>query len=323
MRINGKEYTSVWAEGEKIKFIDQRKLPDKLEFFSAETVEEVAYAIRRMVVRGAPAIGVAGAFGMAIGSNTLQRSAEILKKTRPTAVDLFNAIDFMMDEIEKGKNPFESANEWYQRVVTSAKKIGMIGAELIKNGTKGMTHCNAGPLATVDWGTALSPFILAHRKGKKFHVWVSETRPRLQGALTSWELLQEGIPHKIFVDSASGFLMKNGEVDLIIVGADRVATNGDVANKIGTYEKAVLAKENGVPFYVAVPSTTIDRNLSTGEKIPIEERDIREVVEIKGRRIVSDKIQAINPAFDITPAKYITGYITEKGIINNSDFSGL
>jgi len=315
MLVEGIQYRSVWFEDEKLKLIDQRKLPFKFEIFEAKNVEGVAFAIREMVVRGAPAIGVAAAYGMVMGAEKPERSAAVLKSTRPTAVDLFNAIEFMSKNIDEGSDPLEGANSYANQVIEQCHRIGEVGAELIKRGAKALTHCNAGALATVDWGTALAPLRVAKDQGKKFMVWVSETRPRLQGSLTSWELYQEGIDHKVIVDSASGYLMKKGLVDFVVVGADRVAKNGDFANKIGTYEKAVLAKENRIPFYVAFPSTTIDKQVKKGEDIPIETRNEKEVLAIGGKRIMSQGVHALNPAFDVTPARYVTGYVTERGIL--------
>jgi S-methyl-5-thioribose-1-phosphate isomerase len=316
MLIKGKQYRAVWFEDEKLKLIDQRKLPFKFDIFEVKKVEDVVFAIKEMVVRGAPAIGAAAAYGMVIGANKPKESAIALTHTRPTAVNLFHAINFMLKNIEKGSDPLEAANKYADQLVKQCYQIGKVGAKLIKNSSKVLTHCNAGALATVDWGTALAPLRIAKQQGKKFMVWVSETRPRFQGSLTSWELLHEGIKHKVVVDSASGYLMRKGLVDLVIVGADRVIKSGDVANKIGTYEKAVLAKENEIPFWVAVPTSTFDPNLEKELDVPIEEREEKEILEIEGQRIMPLKTHVLNPAFDLTPAKYITGYITEKGILN-------
>ncbi len=316
-----KEVKTVWIEGETVKLIDQRLLPDEFKIFSAGSVEEVAFAIEDMVVRGAPAIGATAAYGMAQAKmlgRKMDVAASILKDTRPTAHDLFHAVDHMERAIQEGKDPVKAADEYARDITSRCKKIGLNGNKLIKDGDKILTHCNAGALATVDFGTALAPIRAAHRSGKEIFVWVDETRPRCQGAmLTSWELLQEGVPHAIIADNAAGYYMRKGEVNLAIVGADRIAANGDVANKIGTYEKAVVAKENGIPFYVAAPASTFDFSLSDGDQIPIEERNPDEVLFVRGKRIAPKDAEARNPAFDVTPSKYITGYITEKGTLSS------
>ncbi len=303
MLVEGKEMRSLWWDG-MLKLIDQRKLPFQLKIFDADSVEKVAYAIKKMVVRGAPAIGCAAAYGMVLGKDK-EKAARILKRTRPTAHDLFYAIDYMM---EHGCT-LEAANNYVESIIQKCKKIGEIGAGLIKEGDKILTHCNAGALATVDWGTALAPLRMA--KDKNIFVWVDETRPRLQGLLTAWELEQEGIEHALIVDNAAGYYMREGQIDMVIVGADRIALNYDVANKIGTYEKAVLAKENDIPFYVAAPMSTFDKSIKNGGQIKIEERDSIEITKIFD--YLPKKVK--NPAFDVTPAEYITGIITEKGII--------
>ena len=303
MLVEGKEMRSLWWDG-MLKLIDQRKLPFQLKIFDADSVEKVAYAIKKMVVRGAPAIGCAAAYGMVLGKDK-EKAARILKRTRPTAHDLFYAIDYMM---EHGCT-LEAANNYVESIIQKCKKIGEIGARLIKEGDKILTHCNAGALATVDWGTALAPLRMA--KDKNIFVWVDETRPRLQGLLTAWELEQEGIEHALIVDNAAGYYMREGQIDMVIVGADRIALNYDVANKIGTYEKAVLAKENDIPFYVAAPMSTFDKSIKNGGQIKIEERDSIEITKIFD--YLPKKVK--NPAFDVTPAEYITGIITEKGII--------
>ena len=303
MLVEGKEMRSLWWDG-TLKLIDQRKLPFQLKIFEASSVEKVAYAIKKMVVRGAPAIGCAAAYGMALAEDK-EKAARMLKRTRPTAHDLFYAVDYMMEN----EGCIEAAHRYVEDIVEKCRKIGEIGEKLIKHGSRILTHCNAGALATVDWGTALAPIRMA--KDREIFVWVDETRPRLQGLLTSWELKQEGIKHAVIADNAAGYFMKEGEVDMVIVGADRIASNHDVANKIGTYEKAVLAKENGIPFYVAAPISTFDESILDGKKIKIEERDAEEVTKIFD--YIPPEIR--NPAFDVTPAEYITGIITEKGII--------
>jgi len=320
MMIEGKEYKALWFEENTVKFIDQRKLPYKFEIYTAKTVDDVAFAIKDMVVRGAPAIGAAavyGMVGMVLGEGDIEKTAGKLRKTRPTAYDLFYAVNYMTDEINNGKNALESANKYVEDLVDRCRKIGENGEKLIKDGMKILTHCNAGALATVDYGTALAPFRVAHRKGKEFFVYADETRPRCQGLLTAWELKNEGIDHAVIADNASGFYMKNKEIDMVIVGADRIAANGDFANKIGTYEKAVLAKENDIPFYVAAPISTFDKNIKNGSMIEIEERDRMELTQINGKTIMPDWVNVKNPAFDVTPNNYVTGFITENGIEKN------
>jgi S-methyl-5-thioribose-1-phosphate isomerase len=254
----------------------------------------------------------------------IDRAYRTLVETRPTAADLKHALDRVRARASSAKEAVAEAEAIADEYVERAKRIAEIGLPLIKNGARILTHCNAGWLALVDWGSAPAPIYLAHRRGRKVFVWVDETRPRNQGAnLTSWEFLQEGVPHKIIADNAGGFYMRRGEVDLCIVGADRIAANGDAANKIGTYQKAVLAHENGIPFYVAAPSSTIDLTCRSGDDIPIEERDEDEVHFVSGRvggkvarvRVSPKEARAGNPAFDVTPARYITGIITERGIM--------
>jgi translation initiation factor eIF-2B subunit alpha/methylthioribose-1-phosphate isomerase len=320
MKIDGKEIRALWYEKNKIKFIDQRKLPYKLEYYTAENVDECCFAIKEMVVRGAPAIGATAVYGMALGFDDLEKTAEKLKKTRPTAYDLFYAVNYMNDKIKNDINPLNAANTYVEEIVNKCHKIGINGEKLIKNNMNILTHCNAGALATVDWGTALAPFYIAHRKGKKFFVFADETRPRCQGLLTDWELEQEGIPHAVIADNAAGFFMKKGEIDIVITGADRITANGDFANKIGTYEKAVLAYENNIPFYVAAPVSTFDKKIKTGEEIIIEERGREELALINNCKIMPEYTKVRNPAFDITSNKYVTGYITEKGIFKKPYF---
>jgi len=315
MKIEGKDKRSLWFENGSIKFIDQRKLPYKIEIFTAKNVSDCAFAIKDMVVRGAPAIGAAAVYGMVLGKDNINKTAEILRKTRPTAYDLFYAIDYMIDKEKKKEDLLGAADEYVEDIINRCRRIGENGEKLIKEGMTILTHCNAGALATVDFGTALAPFYIAHRKGKKFFIIADETRPRCQGLLTSWELKQEGIPHAVIVDNAAGHYMKNGEIDMVITGADRIAKNGDFANKIGTYEKAVLAKENGIPFYVAAPVSTFDKNIKSGKEIIIEERGSEEITTIKNNRFMPKWVKIKNPAFDVTPAKYVTGYITEDKII--------
>ncbi|WP_400151492.1 S-methyl-5-thioribose-1-phosphate isomerase [Candidatus Methanarcanum hacksteinii] len=324
--INGRteDIRAVWFEDGKVTMIDQRELPDKVTIVSFKDYRDVAEAIRNMTTRGAPSIGATAAYGMclaAINGDDIEQAAKDIKAARPTANDLFYAVDYMLDDLSKGKDPIGSADAYAQSMVDKCIKIGEYGGELIKDGYRLMTHCNAGALATVDVGTALAPMRKAHGDGKDFFVYVSETRPRLQGMqLTAWELLQEGIDHAIIPDGSSGHFIRKG-VDMIIVGADRIAANGDFANKIGTFEKAVLAKEFNVPFYVAAPISTFDFNTKTGEDIIIEDRSEEEVTMVKGVRIAPIGCKALNPSFDMTPARYVTGFITEKGILKPSEIS--
>jgi S-methyl-5-thioribose-1-phosphate isomerase len=339
-----KEFRTVWMENKLVKMIDQTKLPYKFEIFTSHDYKQTAEAIKKMIVRGAPAIGVTAVFGLvqAISAANENNSDELIKKatktireTRPTAYNLFWGVDRILkviqevDDIKDKKNvAIKEAKKIADEDIEICKKIGEFGEKLIKDGYKILTHCNAGALATVDYGTALSPIRFAHYNGKKIFVFVDETRPRCQGSkLTSWELLQEGIDYVIIADNAAGYYMQKGEIDMCIVGADRVTLDGSVANKIGTYEKAVLAKENKIPFYVALPTSTIDINTKSGKDIPIEERNEEEVTHIvaenKKIRISAEGSHAKNPAFDVTPSKYITAFITERGIIKPFDVKKL
>jgi S-methyl-5-thioribose-1-phosphate isomerase len=314
MKINGKDYQALWQEGHIVQFIDQRKLPYSLEIYSARTVDDIVYAIKEMVVRGAPAIGAAAAYGMALGQNDPEKTATLLRATRPTAYDLFHAIEYMIQKIDLEENAFDAAASYAKTIITRCKKIGENGEKLITDSMRILTHCNAGALATIDYGTALAPLRFAHQNRKKIFVYADETRPRFQGLLTAWELYHEGILYALIADNAAGYYMRKKDIDLVIVGADRIAKNGDFANKIGTYEKAVIAKENDIPFYVAAPTSTFDPNIRDGSHIIIEERARQEMTEIAGKSIMPDWITVKNPAFDITPQKYVTGYITESGI---------
>ena len=318
-----RDFRAIWREGDKVNAIDQRILPGRFEVLGMSSFEMVADAIRDMTVRGAPSIGAAAAYGMALAAikgTDLDAAAKLIKSTRPTAHDLFYAVDLMLTRRERLP---EVADEYADSIVEKCRSIGENGQHLIEDGSKVMTHCNAGALATVDFGTALAPMRVAHRSGKEFFVYVDETRPRLQGAkLTAWELLNEGISHAVIADNASGHYLRR-DVDVMIVGADRVARNGDFANKIGTYEKAVLAKENGVPFYVAAPVSTFDPSLDNGDEIVIEQRSQDEVLEVDGVRLAPEGSEALNPAFDVTPAEYVTGFITEAGVFRPDGFSKL
>ncbi len=319
-----------------VKMIDQRRLPHRYEIVECRDHQAVAHAIKDMTIRGAPAIGAAAAFGLALASREsrastrddllrdLDAAARTLRATRPTAVNLGWALDRMLKKAHALNLP---ADQLRAALETEAQRIAdedvemnramaRYGAALIQDGETILTHCNAGALATVDIGTALGVVIEAHRQGKKIHVLVDETRPRLQGAhLTAWELKQAGVPMTLIADNAAGHFMRRGKVQRVIVGADRVAANGDVANKIGTYKLAVVAKENGIPFYSAMPASTIDLNLPDGDAIPIEERDAREVTHIDGVPIAPEGVPVSNPAFDVTPHKYLAALITDRGIV--------
>jgi len=319
-----KDIRALWMEKGVVKAIDQRLLPDELKIVSISNVKAMAEAISDMTIRGAPSIGAAGAYGMALawlGRQDLTKASVTLIKTRPTAHDLSYAVNLMLNKCDE--DLVKAADDYADGIVDLCRKIGENGAKLIRNKTRVLTHCNAGALATVDFGTALAPIRVAHRAGRKVFVYVDETRPRLQGAkLTAWELVNEGIEHAIISDNAAGHYMKDS-VDIVIVGADRIARNGDFANKIGTYSKAVLAKENWVPFYVAAPISTFDRVIRTGKEIVIEERSEDEVLTVGKCRIAPKGSKALNPAFDVTPARFVSGFITEKGILRPGDFSSL
>lgn len=329
--------TLRWQNG-TLLVLDQRRLPHQVRWYKARSHRDAVMAIRNMVVRGAPAIGLVAAFGMVLGLSSIREKAiesvilrmeEISKElllARPTAVNLRWALEEMMRvlraNIGLGKAHALNALEAHalfllRRDQEINKAIGEFGAQLIEDGDTVLTHCNAGGLATGGYGTALGIIRSAHLQGKRIRVLVDETRPWLQGhRLTSWELKQEGIQHFVIVDSAAGHMMARGEVDLVITGADRIARNGDTANKIGTYTLAVLAKENKIPFYIAAPTSTIDPAISSGSEIPIEERPEDEVLFFNGKRIGPEGIRALNPVFDITPASLIQGIITESGIIS-------
>ncbi|MBA7546522.1 Methylthioribose-1-phosphate isomerase [subsurface metagenome] len=328
--------TIEWKDG-KVFLIDQRKLPLKYEIINCSTYQEVAEAIKKMKIRGAPAIGVAAAFGIALAAYSskadtykefgldMEKAKNCLALTRPTAVNLFWALERIMNliNIKKDVDLFKLKDIILQEAENIAredieinKAMGKYGASLIKDGDSVLTHCNAGALATVDHGTALGVIRTAFNEGKRLHVYVDETRPVLQGArLTAWELMEEKIPFTLIADNMAGFLMSQKKVNLIIVGADRIARNGDVVNKIGTYSLSVLARENKVPFYVAAPISTIDIALRSGKEIPIEERDHKEITHILGKQIAPAGVKVFNPAFDLTPQGYVEAIITEKGII--------
>jgi methylthioribose-1-phosphate isomerase len=295
--------------GDSVQFLDQRALPERTVYVTCRTAEEVASAIRDMVVRGAPAIGCAAAFGVVLGKGA-EAAYDVLAKSRPTAVNLFWALGRM----RKAKDLRAEAEAIFAEDLAANRAMGAHGAQLIPEKARVMTHCNAGALATAGHGTALG--IIRSAKDKGISVIANETRPYLQGArLTAYELVQEGIPCTLITDNMAGHLMSRGEVDVIVVGADRIAANGDVANKIGTYALAVLAKRHGIPFYVAAPLSTFDPAIPDGSHIPIEERPAGEVTGYREARWAPDGVQVRNPAFDVTPADLITGIVTEKGVV--------
>jgi len=302
------EVVPIRWKGDRLELLDQRLLPDQTVYVTCRTAEDVAAAIRDMVVRGAPAIGCAAAFGVAL-SNGSPQSFEVLAKSRPTAVNLFWALDRM----KKAKDLKAEAEAIFNQDLAANRAMGKLGAELIPNKARVMTHCNAGALATAGYGTALG--VIRSAKDKKISVIANETRPYLQGArLTAYEMVQEGIPVTLITDSMAGHLMSKGEVDVIVVGADRIAANGDTANKIGTYALAVLAKRHGIPFYVAAPMSTFDPKIRDGSKIPIEERPAGEVTGYRGSRWAPEGVSVRNPAFDVTPAELVTAVVTERGV---------
>ncbi len=348
MQINGKAYRTIWFENNIVKIIDQTKLPHQFIIKDLKTVKDSINAIKTMEVRGAPLIGATAAYGLVLSilekndQSFLKKSSEDLIASRPTAINLKWAVDRMMQKLsginsnEILKIALEEAKAIVEEDVTFCKNIGVNGLKIIekiankkKDTVNILTHCNAGWLATIDWGTATSPIYHAHQKGIKVHVWVDETRPRNQGAnLTSYELNEEGISNTIITDNAGGILMQRGQVDMCIVGTDRTLSNGDVCNKVGTYLKALSAKDNNVPFYVALPSSTIDWNIKDHKQIPIEERNSEELShvegvdennEIKKVRIYPQKSKSLNLAFDVTPAKLVSGLITEKGVCEASE----
>ena len=348
MRIEGKEYRTIWFENNVVKIIDQTKLPHQFKIKELKTVKDAINAIKIMEVRGAPLIGGTAAYGIALAVQEnnnpefLKKSAEELIQSRPTAINLKWAVDRMMKKLA-GINSdqiisiaLNEAKEICDEDEKFCENIGINGLKIIeeiynkkKDTVNILTHCNAGWLATINWGTATSPIYHAHKKGIPVHVWVDETRPRNQGAnLTSYELNEEEIPNTIIADNTGGILMQRGEVDMCIVGTDRTLATGDVCNKIGTYLKALSAKDNKIPFYVALPSSTIDWNIKDHKEIPIEERNSEELSHVEGVdennkikriRIYPQKSKSLNLAFDVTPAKLVTGLITEKGICEASE----
>ena len=320
--------TLRWT-GKTLELLDQRALPEKIEYVTCRTAADTARAIREMVVRGAPAIGCAAAFGIALESGRradLEAAFEALANSRPTAVNLFWALERMRRALARGgaSSLVNEALAIYDEDLAVNRAIGAYGAELVPDHARIMTHCNAGALATAGHGTALGVVRSARNQGKSVSVVANETRPYLQGArLTAWEMVQERIPVTLVTDSMAGFLMSRGEVDLLIVGADRIAANGDVANKIGTYTLAVLAQRHGLPFYVAAPRSTFDPSIAQGALIPIEERAADEVTGYRGSRWAPDGVAVRNPAFDVTPADLVTALITEVGVLRAPSRAGV
>jgi methylthioribose-1-phosphate isomerase len=345
VNVDGRPYRTIWPaeDGQAVEVIDQTRLPHEFAVTSITSGADAASAIREMVVRGAPLIGATAAYGLALAlrhdptEGSLERAAAELLAARPTAVNLRWALDRVtaavrpLPEPERADAAWRLCAEICDEDVAINRAIGEHGLTVIErlHEDRGervnvLTHCNAGWLATVDWGTALAPIYMAHDADLPVHVWVSETRPRIQGAaLTAWELAHHGVPHTVIADSAAGHLMQRGMVDCCITGTDRTAANGDVCNKIGTYLKALAARESGVPFYVALPGPTIDWSMATGADIPIEERDPRELTEVRGRAadgtvagvaVTPPETPAANPAFDVTPARLVTALITERGL---------
>ena len=345
MKIKGKEYRTIWFEKNVVKIINQTKLPHNFTIKELKSIDDAINAIKVMEVRGAPLIGATAAYGIVLAvienkdKSFIEKACKSLIASRPTAINLKWAVDRMFSKL-KGVNSndilniaIKEANDICEQDISFCKNIGLNGLKIIEdiyNNKKStvniLTHCNAGWLATINWGTATSPIYHAHQKGIPVHIWVDETRPRNQGAnLTSFELNEEKIKNTIIADNTGGILMQRGEVDICIVGTDRTLSNGDVCNKVGTYLKALAAKDNNIPFYVALPSSTIDWHLSDSKNIPIEERNSEELSFVEGLdnegylkkvRIYPENSKALNLAFDVTPAKYITGLITEKGICN-------
>jgi methylthioribose-1-phosphate isomerase len=318
-----------------VKILDQTRLPREEVYLELTSYRDIASAIKELKIRGAPAIGVAGAYAVTLGARAIEASSkgDFLEKlgqvsraiaaTRPTARNLFRAVERMERVAEIGKDAEQIKQALVQEAIKihseeaeATEKLSQLGTELIEDGFTILTHCNTGPLATTGYGTALGVIIQAKEQGKKIRVLATETRPLLQGArLTTWECQRANIPVTLITDSMAGYFISRGEVDCVIVGADRIAANGDTANKIGTYTLAVLAKENGIPFYIAAPTTTIDPSLASGEEILIEQRSQEEVTHIQGVNIAPEGIEAANPAFDVTPHKYVTAIITERGMI--------
>jgi methylthioribose-1-phosphate isomerase len=334
---------TIELRGKSVVLIDQTQLPGKLKLAKCSSADEIARAIRTMQIRGAPVLGVAAAFALAVTAlrsrarsksgllRELERAAKKIRQTRPTAVNLFVGLDRVLGVARKARSVQDmrevvvrEAKHIADKDVETNKQMGQYGASLIQDGNTILTHCNTGALATVDYGTALGAIRAAWSQGKRIRVVATETRPRLQGArLTAWELKRAGIPVTVITDNMAGALMSQGRIDLVMVGADRIAVNGDVINKVGTYTLAVLAKEHGVPFYVVAPTSTIDRRARRGSEVLIEHRDSREVIFIGMTRLVPKGVKVLNPAFDLTPARLVTAIVTERGIVRPTGLKSL
>lgn len=332
-------------KGDSVLILDQRLLPLEVRYIECREHNAIADAIRTLAIRGAPAIGIASAMAVALAAlqqkasyfegfyRAIKRVMDTMIATRPTAVNIqwaMRRMDTLLQsnhqlDIERLKAMVvEEALKIYQEDLEANKKIGEYGAQFIRDGASVLTHCNAGVLATGGYGTATAPMLNAKKQGKRFRVYADETRPVLQGArLTAWELMQNGIDVTLITDNSAGWLMRQGLIDLVIVGTDRTTLNGDVANKIGTYTVAVLSKEHGIPFYVAAPTSSIDFNMASGDRIPIEQRSPEEVTTIQGVRIAPEGVKALNFAFDVTPSRYVTAFLTEKGVFRPEELKGL
>ncbi len=332
-------------KGDSVLILDQRLLPLEVRYIECREHNAIADAIRTLAIRGAPAIGIASAMAVALAAlqqkasyfegfyRAIKRVMDTMIATRPTAVNIqwaMRRMDTLLQsnhqlDIERLKAMVvEEALKIYQEDLEANKKIGEYGAQFIRDGASVLTHCNAGVLATGGYGTATAPMLNAKKQGKQFRVYADETRPVLQGArLTAWELMQNGIDVTLITDNSAGWLMRQGLIDLVIVGTDRTTLNGDVANKIGTYTVAVLSKEHGIPFYVAAPTSSIDFNMASGDRIPIEQRSPEEVTTIQGVRIAPEGVKALNFAFDVTPSRYVTAFLTEKGVFRPEELKGL
>ncbi len=332
-------------KGDSVLILDQRLLPLEVRYIECREHNAIADAIRTLAIRGAPAIGIASAMAVALAAlqqkasyfegfyRAIKRVMDTMIATRPTAVNIqwaMRRMDTLLQsnhqlDIERLKAMVvEEALKIYQEDLEANKKIGEYGAQFIRDGASVLTHCNAGVLATGGYGTATAPMLNAKKQGKRFRVYADETRPVLQGArLTAWELMQNGIDVTLITDNSAGWLMRQGLIDLVIVGTDRITLNGDVANKIGTYTVAVLSKEHGIPFYVAAPTSSIDFNMASGDRIPIEQRSPEEVTTIQGVRIAPEGVKALNFAFDVTPSRYVTAFLTEKGVFRPEELKGL
>jgi methylthioribose-1-phosphate isomerase len=343
VRQSKPDYQPIEWRGDRVIILDQTKLPQSEVYLELNDYRKVAAAIKELKVRGAPAIGIAGAYAVALGGlaiqaatkndflKKLQKFFDVIAATRPTARNLFFALERMQKAAAGAKSPADiqkrlvaEAVKIHREEADATQRLSLNGAKLIKDGWTILTHCNTGPLATSGYGTALGVIIAAQRQGKHIQVYADETRPLLQGArLTTWELKKTGVPVTLITDSMAGYMMRGGKIDCAITGADRIAANGDTANKIGTYTLAVLAKENRIPFYIAAPVSTFDTAIKTGDQIPIEERKSEEVTHFQGKRIAPAGISAANPAFDVTPHRYITAIITDQGIIKEPYLEGI